>query len=255
VIWEQRFKNRLSVAQHINSQLSPRIRMKPIRAAQLAAYASFISAALRGSGLRYAELSNSIASRMSPRELVQIVEIGDSDRLAELLAITPDRAVKLISHLRDHGTADILTAPVEDDVGLELLDGTEYKNIENLSMGQRCTVVLPIILEHKDRVLIIDQPEDHLDNAFVVETLVKAIVNRGKDSQLLLSTHNANIPVLGNASQVIVMGSDGKRGFVEHRGDLDDTLIVQTISTVMEGGAEAIERRAEFYKSHLSGHG
>lgn len=250
-ISERRFKERNTVAIRISSQLGPRIRVKPIRAAQLAQYAGAVSVALRGSGLRYSELSGAIASRMSPRELVEIVEQGDSTSLAGLLQIQPDRAVKLITHLREHGTADVLTAHVEDDIRLELLDGTEYKKIENLSVGQRCTVILPIVLEHKDRVLVVDQPEDHLDNAFVVETLLKAILNRGFESQMLISTHNANLPVLGNAAQVVVMNSDGKRGFIEHRGDLEDPKVVRAITTIMEGGAEAFERRAQFYKSHL----
>jgi energy-coupling factor transporter ATP-binding protein EcfA2 len=192
---------------------------------------------------------------MSPRELVEIVEDGNSEALAGLLEISTDRAAKLIGHLTDHGTADILTAHVEDDAQLELLDGVEYKDIESLSTGQRCTVVLPIILEHKDRVLIVDQPEDHLDNAFVVETLVKAILSRGEGAQLILSTHNANIPVLGNAAQVVVMGSDGRRGFIDHQGILDDRAIVEKITNIMEGGADAFQRRAQFYKDHLSTNG
>jgi energy-coupling factor transporter ATP-binding protein EcfA2 len=248
-IWEVRFKDRVATAKLLNVQLNPKIQVAPIRAAQLSLYGSAISGALRGSGLRgYNELSMAIASRMSPRELVEIIETGDAAGLAALLDIAQDRALKLITHLRAEGTAEILTAKVEDDIKLELLDGTEYKGIESLSTGQRCTVVLPIILEHKDRVLIMDQPEDHLDNAFIVDTLLKAILNRGSDGQLLLSTHNANIPVLGNASRLFVMGSDGRRGFVERSGDLEDPSIVRAITSLMEGGAEAFERRARFYK-------
>jgi DNA repair ATPase RecN len=251
-IWERRFKERLSVAERINSNLNPRTRISPVRSAQLTQYVSAISAALRGSGLRYSELSVAIAGSMSPRELIEIVELGDAEKLGGLLGTTADRAVRLITRLRDHGMADILTAHVEDDMQLELLDGTEYKDIESLSTGQRCTVILPIIMEHKDRALVVDQPEDHLDNAFVVETLVKAILNRGATSQLILSTHNANIPVLGNAAQVVVMGSDGRRGFISHKGDLEDETTVEAITNIMEGGAAAFERRAQFYKQHLT---
>lgn len=249
---ERRFSDRVRVANGLNSQLGPKIRTKPIRAAQLNAYASAVSAALRGSGLRYTELASAIASSMSPRELVELVENDAGETVASLLNVSPDRATRLMSHLREHGAAEILAAAVEDDIRLELLDGTEYKNIESLSMGQRCTVVLPIVLEHKDRVLVVDQPEDHLDNAFVVDTLIKAILNRGTDAQLLLSTHNANIPVLGGAEKVVVLGSDGQRGFVVHADILDDAEIVESITNIMEGGAAAFERRAEFYKAHLA---
>ncbi len=249
-IWEKRFSERDQVATRINAQLNPRIRVKPIRAAQLTQYANAVSAALRGSGLRYNELSASIASLISPRELVELIENGDSESLATVLNIQTDRASKLITHLREHGTAEILTSGVEDDVRLELLDGTEYKTLEHLSVGQRCTVVLPIVLEHKDQILIIDQPEDHLDNGFIVDSVLKAILNRGQDAQLILSTHNANLPVLGNAKQVIVMSSDGKRAFVEYQGELVDPTVVRAVTTIMEGGAEAFQRRAAFYQSH-----
>jgi energy-coupling factor transporter ATP-binding protein EcfA2 len=254
-IWERKFRDKIEIAERINSQLRPRIRVSPVRAAQVTQYATALSAALRGSNLKYTELSADIASRMSPRELVEVIEQGNVEMLAHALEISPDRAIKLIAHLKDHGTAEILTARVEDDIHLELLDGTEYKDIEELSTGQRCTVVLPIVLEHKDRVLIVDQPEDHLDNAFVAETLVRAILSRGTDAQLILSSHNANIPVLGDAAQVIVMGSDGRRGFADDTGPLHAPTIVQAITNIMEGGAEAFAQRAEFYRNYLGTNG
>jgi ABC-type cobalamin/Fe3+-siderophores transport system ATPase subunit len=131
---------------------------------------------------------------------------------------------------------------------MQLLDGSQYKPTPMLSTGQRCTVVLPILLRHDERPLIIDQPEDHLDNAYVVETLVHAISARSSESQIIVSTHNPNVPVLGNASQVTLLGSDGRRGFQRHTGPLHDPDVVEAITSVMEGGADAFERRAAFYR-------
>jgi hypothetical protein len=71
-------------------------------------------------------------------------------------------------------------------------------------------------------------------------------------SQMILSTHNANIPVLGEAQKVIQLGSDGRRGFVATEGKLESPPVVQAITTVMEGGAEAFRKRAAFYKAHQS---
>lgn len=51
-----------------------------------------------------------------------------------------------------------------------------------------------------ERILIVDQPEDHIDNAFIADTLIKSILARPANGQLLFSTHNANIPVLGSAT-------------------------------------------------------
>src|SRR5262249_39656060 len=113
-------------------------------------------------------------------------------------------------------------------------------------MGQRCTAILPIILNHTERMIVLDQPEDHLDNAFVVGTLVKAITARG-GAQTIIATHNPNIPVLGDAAQVVHMDSDGTICFVRAAGELTSPQIVDAITTIMEGGREAFARRAEFY--------
>jgi ABC-type cobalamin/Fe3+-siderophores transport system ATPase subunit len=134
---------------------------------------------------------------------------------------------------------------------IELLDGPDYKGIDFLSMGQRCTVVLPIVLQHTERVIVLDQPEDHLDNAFVVGTLVKALVARSQGAQTIIATHNPNIPVLGNAAQVMQLDSDGSRCFVRSAGSINTRRIVDAICTIMEGGREAFAKRAEFYAMSL----
>jgi hypothetical protein len=99
-------------------------------------------------------------------------------------------------------------------------------------------------------VLIMDQPEDHLDNAFIVDTLLQAIRLRAEHSQTIFATHNANVPVLGEADRVILMGSDGRTAFVSHAGSLDHPDSVDAISRVMEGGTAAFQLRAAFYSRH-----
>jgi hypothetical protein len=100
-------------------------------------------------------------------------------------------------------------------------------------------------------MLIVDQPEDHIDNAFIAETLIKVILSRGEQGQTIFSTHNPNIPVLGDADLVLHLGSDGRRGFRLSSGPLDEVSIVNAISTVMEGGAKAFSQRARFYGEHI----
>ena len=149
--------------------------------------------------------------------------------------------------MREGGIGDIATCLIEDSVDFYLLDGTEFKELSHLSTGQRCTVILPIVLEHRDRIIIVDQPEDHIDNAFIAETLIKSIRNRSNNSQIIFTTHNANIPVLGEADRVIYMASDGRRGYVKLEQSLEHKDTVSAINSVMEGGKEAFETRAKFY--------
>ena len=76
---------------------------------------------------------------------------------------------------------------------------------------------------------------------------------RAVTGQVIVATHNANIPVLGNAAEVVVLASDGRRGFVRAAAPLDDDDSVEAITTLMEGGREAFARRAAFYTAHDHG--
>jgi hypothetical protein len=247
---EERFRERDQVAASLRKELGPRIHAVVFQDAATAEYASAIASTLRGSGLHYSNLAPRLAEQMSPRELVEAVESGDAATIAKLADISPERAARLIEHVQEAGCEEILTAPIDDAVEFSLLDGKEYKPTEALSTGQRCTVVLPTLLTHRDRVLVVDEPEAHLDNAFIVGTVIKALQPRADDSQFVFATHNANIPVLGDADRVIVLGSDGARGFVRESGPLYDHEIVRAVTSVMEGGREAFEHRAAFYHSH-----
>lgn len=244
---EATFEARMRAATDLCNNLAPLIRVKVRQAAQLNRYLGAITNALKGSGLRYNELAQALAESATPRELVEAVENSDVDFISQSARISRDRAYRIASHIRASGGESLITIALEDAVDFELLDGSKFKAMNELSVGQRCTVVLSILLQHPDRVLIVDQPEDHLDNAFIVGTLIGAIQHRSKISQLIFSTHNANIPVLGNAANVIRLGSNGKRGFVVHAGALNDEKSVEAITTLMEGGAEAFRQRADFY--------
>lgn len=246
----KRYQNRAKAAEEISAALAPQIRIEVEPLGQFGEYAKAVTNALRGSGMKYNDLADIISDRISPRELIGFVDDNDYTGLAEAAQLPRDRAARLLGHLRDNGVADIVTSDIEDNVKMLLLDGLEHKPIESLSAGQRCTVILAMVLQHSQRILVIDQPEDHLDNAYIATTVVKALQNRKTETQIILSTHNANIPVLGGAELVIELSSDGRNGFVQVCKPLDAIEAVEAITKVMEGGREAFERRAEFYEDH-----
>jgi ABC-type lipoprotein export system ATPase subunit/predicted nuclease with TOPRIM domain len=243
------FDERTTVAGALNKSLGPLVRVTVERAGLHAAYTSALADAFQGSGLHHNTLAPRIAERMSPRELAEAVERSDVGGLAALAEIPSDRAVRVIAQLAQQPLSGLLTAWVDDRVDVSLLDGSEPKPIGELSTGQRCTVILPILLQHQDRVLVMDQPEDNLDNAFVVDTLVRSIRDRPASAQLIVTTHNPNIPVLGEAERVLLLASTGRRGFISVAGALEDRAVVDAITSVMEGGKEAFARRAKFYRN------
>ena len=250
----ERFESRVQIANRLKDELRPEIKTDVIESGMTNGYASIIAAALRGSGLHYNTLAPLLAAHMSPLELVEAVESNGVHMLTEaVVEITTERAINVIAYLRSQSLTDLIAAPVDDAVELSLLDGVDYKESDNLSIGQRCTVVLPVLLSGHGELLIIDQPEDHLDNAFITKTLVERLRERKEGDQFILASHNANIPVLGEADLVVRLSSDGRRGFVEHAGQLDAPATVRAITSVMEGGVEAFERRAMFYRGVLGG--
>lgn len=248
-IEQEIFDERLQVAAHLNERLGPQIRVGVRQSAGLDDYRGAIINAIRGSGLHYNTLGPLIASKVGPLELVTWAESRDAGALAEVTGITQDRAAVVLSSLRE-GTPNLITSSVPDEVDLFLLDGPDYKSTERLSIGQRCTVVLPLLLGHVGDPLLLDQPEDHLDNAFVADTLVKSLRERSGDDQYIFASHNANIPVLADAEHVVVMGSDGDRGYVVTSGGLASPEIVASIEGIMEGGVAAFQQRSAFYATH-----
>ena len=244
---QERFVSRLRIAQSVTDELGPGIQVGVGRSERTGAYASAIALGLRGSGLHYNRLSPHLAAAMSPLELVQAVEAREPETIADAAEMSIQRASAIIQALKGKDLGRIVAALIDDAITLELLDGSVFKKSEEVSIGQRCTIVLPVLLTRHGGILVVDQPEDHLDNSFITSTVVEALRKRHPGDQLLFASHNANIPVLGDADLVIALDSDGKRGFVKHCGPLTDTESVRAITDVMEGGVDAFRRRAEFY--------
>ena len=101
------------------------------------------------------------------------------------------------------------------------------------------------LLLDSDNPLLIDQPEDNLDNSFVYETIVESIRKVKEKRQLIFVTHNPNIPVLGDAEKVFVMESDGTSARNETEGTVDECK--DYIVTLLEGGEEAFKKRKARY--------
>lgn len=243
----ERFKQRSSVVRRLNLALEPIIKIDLIRNGQQSSFFSILTEMLRGAGLRYGDVAKTLSEHISPRALLEAIDTFNVDLISDIAQISKDRATRVLAQFRNSFLGGLGTMYLDDDVSFQLLDGTDYKDLSALSTGQRCTVILPLVLAHRDKILIVDQPEDHIDNAFITNTLIKSILDRASEGQIIFSTHNPNIPVLGNADNVLHLGSDGKHGYVEALGPLNDPKIVKAISTVMEGGEQAFSSRADFY--------
>jgi ABC-type lipoprotein export system ATPase subunit len=106
---------------------------------------------------------------------------------------------------------------------------------------------LTLLLVESDIPLIVDQPEDSLDNKFIYEEVVKLLRQEKEKRQFIIATHNANIPVLGDAELILALEAEEERGWVEQRDAIDNLDVQEAVKKVLEGGKEAFERRREKY--------
>ena len=129
----------------------------------------------------------------------------------------------------------------------------KWQELHSLSTGQKATAVLLLLLLESEAPLVVDQPEDDLDNWFITEGVVPIIRREKMHRQIIFSTHNANIPVLGDAEIIFgfaaVGDAEGGQTKVsrEHMGSIDTQSVRELVEDILEGGKAAFEMRRSKY--------
>lgn len=125
-------------------------------------------------------------------------------------------------------------------------------SIRDLSLGQRATALLQLLMSlNEHSILIIDQPEDDLDNETVYKQVVTPLLIKKKQTQFIIATHNPNIPVLGDSELVHACHDDfhekSNGAYGHESGSLDSQITRNSIVNIMEGGEEAFKQRRKIY--------
>jgi ABC-type cobalamin/Fe3+-siderophores transport system ATPase subunit len=119
----------------------------------------------------------------------------------------------------------------------------KFEDIGSGSAGQKAAAILAFLLSYGDQPLIIDQPEDDLDNALIYDLIVSQIQENKNRRQLIIATHNPNIVVNGGAELVAALKFSGGQVQYEAQGSLDETKVRNAVCDIMEGGEEAFNKR------------
>ncbi|QIH75191.1 AAA family ATPase [Macrococcoides canis] len=137
------------------------------------------------------------------------------------------------------------------DVSLLRSDGTIAGTLQNngLSDGQKNTVILMLLLARGEKPIIIDQPEDELDSDFIYNQLVPMIRKIKLKRQIIISSHNANLPVNGDAEYIHSLVVDNGKGNIRALGGIDNEDVKKAVLDIMEGSKEAFEKRRNKYYS------
>lgn len=167
------------------------------------------------------------------------------------LGFTPIELQKMAAKITTDSWLDLSLAIMEDEPVFEYkAREAEYIPFADASAGQQATALLWALLNQEGPPLVIDQPEDDLDNQ-VISKVVEQIWKAKPRRQLVFTSHNANLVVNGDAELVVCcayrIAGDQSTGCITCEGAIDIKDVREEITKVMEGGEEAFRLRKEKY--------
>jgi ABC-type lipoprotein export system ATPase subunit len=239
---DERFAVREAIVKNINTNLAPAIRVSISQNGNPERYQRILEDGLKSARVKHVIVAQKIVDAFVPWDLVVALRRRDSGVLIERAELNPDQAEKVVTAMANSSVLfELETVELMDLPTIELKDGETYKESLSLSTGQKCTTVLPLLLLESANPLLVDQPEDNLDNRFISEAVVEAILKMKSRRQMIFVTHNPNIPVLGDAERVFVLDSDGATARKSNEGTVDECK--REIVNLLEGGENAFKVR------------
>jgi chromosome segregation protein len=247
------------------------IRATALRGANVSAVDGQMRSIMKGSGLRAARIEELLRTISESTDPIALWD-GILDELETLAHYTPspDRPTtrpespalvragfgegdlaKLAEKLAPETWLELALTSLDEEMTFQYrTKEQEYIPFENASAGQQATALLITLLNQVGPPLVIDQPEDDLDNQIVFD-IVKRVWRAKTRRQLIFSSHNANLVVNGDAELVVWcdyrVAGDHSRGRIANEGAVDIPEVRNTIKAVMEGGDKAFKLRLEKY--------
>ncbi len=185
------------------------------------------------------------------RNIHKVRQIFKKLRAGEDVERVSGHLKRLVTALTDEqlDELDLLLPEDEVEVLYKPLNSERFKPLATASAGQKTTAILTFILSYGDTPLILDQPEDDLDNRLVYGLVVDRLKKAKEKRQLIVVSHNANIPVNGDAEYVISMNSESPKIQTLATGSVDEQDIKSEICDVMEGSEYAFNMRSKRYQT------
>jgi ABC-type Mn2+/Zn2+ transport system ATPase subunit len=193
------------------------------------------------------------AEDFSPVKLAKKIKDGSQSLRQETQWELTQNVADALARLSPTQLLELEEIELSDDIDIELNTAHEgqylFRPINKLSTGQQCTAILHLLLLQNRDPLLMDQPEDNLDNAFIADRIVSELRLEKLKRQFIFATHNANIPVFGDAEWIGVFEAfDGKASIpIEAQGAIDVDSIRDKAADILEGGKTAFNQRKEKY--------
>ena len=202
---------------------------------------------------RWGEIVNELRTLSEHKVASKIETEIAATPLLDSAGFTMNNKRKIVDDLTSSGFVKLAT------ISLEFVPQFLYKTnnkmedtvpFEDASAGQQATALLNVLLNQDGFPLVIDQPEDDIDNR-AIEKIVRSFWRAKQRRQIIVSSHNANLVVNGDSELVVSCDynetSEQTRGKIKHEGSIDDEDIRNEITSIMEGGEKAFKLRKEKY--------
>lgn len=241
----------LKSVKRLTHKLEQKVRLTLQPEGNRQAFVDFLSeCSLEGVGPK--RLAWVLDGNFSPSNLAAAIRQGETE-LAQNFGVT-GTVITALTRLPEIKLLELEELQLPDTMAIELnvTHGEReavFRPIDDLSTGQQCTAVLHLLLLDNQDPLILDQPEDNLDNAFIAERIVAELRRAKLSRQFLFATHNANIPVFGDAEWIGVLSVEDNKGVIlpEQQGAIDVPKVQELAADILEGGKSAFNQRREKY--------
>ena len=194
-----------------------------------------------------------IAQNIPPRNFITLILARDANSLSSISGVSEGCAQRILEKVwAVDDFQEILAIQHKyypaDTPSIRFRKGrNQYDELNEISIGQKCTSLLIIALCDGAMPVIIDQPEDALDIVSVWEDITDKI-RKGKDKrQFILTTHNASVAVCGDSDQFIILESTATRGKISSKGAIDRKDVRDSVIQHMEGGEKPLSLKNQKY--------
>jgi hypothetical protein len=177
--------------------------------------------------------------------LVELVERGADSEIGRALKVD----ARFYGRLATADAFDLVTKIMlwfpEDLVAVQYRqsEGSNFTSVDQGSPGQKTAALLTVILQMGTDPLLLDQPEDDLENKLIKQLAVETLKVIKTRRQFIVSTHNANIVVTSAAENIVVLEHGESLPRIEAEGTLQVPAVKSNVCMILEGGEDAIKTR------------
>ncbi|MCX6761113.1 MAG: AAA family ATPase [Candidatus Nealsonbacteria bacterium] len=240
----------------LTNKSADRLRLSLIKGDNKELFRTKIKELLSHSGTKPETYIDSLIERNTSRQFVNKIIAEKTNELQnDIGQNTQVDCEKIVAHLKNK-IVELLPLQYQwvyiDEPKIELnvkpLESEPYKELSQLSVGQKSTALLVISLLEGCSPVLIDQPEDALDLKSVIQDVSERLRQYKTRRQFILTTHNSSVAVSSDSDKYFILEPEGDKGRLLFSGAIDTEAIREQVINYLEGGTKSYDLKRKKYK-------